>query len=240
MKAVPLEIKREEAEEQSNIETLASSDLSIEALVKEDNWRAVLVELIVSNKLDPWNIDIEKLASTFVEKLEELTKEGFDVPANLVLACAIVVKFKSLSLELKEEERLPTIDEDDIIPTDTDVSAIRLNPRMPITIREIVHAVEKTLKKIKAPVATKPSKSMPKEDIHIEVEEENIQNEVDALYNHLQKLRKTRFSNLVPDDALWARTLLSVLFLTNDEKVRLYQERVFEDIEVEVLVKEDN
>ena len=232
MEAVPLE---KTAVEQA-APTLSDTDISIEELVREDNWRAVLVELIVSNKLDPWNIDIERLASSFLAKLEDLTREGFDVPANLVLACAIVVKFKSLALDFKPEESLPSVDEDTLLPTEAEVSTVRLNPRMPITIHEIVKAVEKTLEKIKTPPRRRQRVEVKEVSIEID-EEENIEKEVKALYARLAKVRRTLFSKLVESDEKTARTLLSLLFLTNEEKIRLRQERLFEDIEVEVLAE---
>ena len=216
------------------------STIDLEAMVREENWRAVLVDLIVSNKFDPWNIDVERLADTFTRKLEELSEHGFDVPSNLVLACAIVLKFKSLSLKFQEEEELPTIEDEPVIEDD---SVPRLQPRMPITLHEIVKSVEKTLKRINAPVRERKAKET-FEAVEIEVEEEDIEKEVQTIYLELLQLfkqkRATFFSSLMKEDREVAKTLLSLLFLTNEGKVSLNQEELFGDIEVKLLAQENN
>ena len=73
---------------------------------------------------------------------------------------------------------------------------------------------------------------------------EDVKKEVEEIYTKilsLSKMGKVYFSSIAStDNELAARTLLSLLFLSNENRVELLQERVFEDIEVLVKDAKEN
>ncbi len=232
----------------------------LETLVKEENWRAELVELIISNKLDPWNIDIGQLAKAFMERLDTYIAEGFELPSNLVLAAAIILKFKSMSLKLKEE---PSEDINLDVDEQTQIKEtgllIRRAPPAPITLKEIVKAVERALERMRK--SAPPKKTPTLKETVIEINEEDVQKEVATLYERLVEMYKARrekilLSHLLNDKNDYpkgqgndnmqgmqdiqnmafserlTKTLLRLLFLANEEKVELIQEELFGEVEV--------
>lgn len=48
--------------------------LDIEKIVEKPTWRTVLVELITTKKLDPWDVDIIALTEGFLEKIKEMQR----------------------------------------------------------------------------------------------------------------------------------------------------------------------
>ena len=74
----------------------------LQRLVLEDNWRAVLITLVIENKLDVWNVDIKKLVYYFTKLLYETSEKGFYIPSNVLLALTILLKLKALTIKIDE------------------------------------------------------------------------------------------------------------------------------------------
>ena len=205
----------------------------LEELVQQDNWRSLLVDLIVKNELDPWDVDVAKLSSAFMETLKGM--RSFYVPANVVLALAILLKFKSMNLYAEEEEQedLSDIYSQEGVDIE-DIRIIRRKPKLPITIADIVQTVEEAIRKIEQ------KKNRPKQTVigpaKISINPEEFHKEVEELYTKILSLSKVRevslFSLSGNDAEELSRTLLALLFLSHQGRVELFQERVFEDIKV--------
>jgi len=43
----------------------------IESMVSKPTWKDILLDLIASNRVDPWNLDIVDLADSFISKVRE-------------------------------------------------------------------------------------------------------------------------------------------------------------------------
>ena len=83
-------------------------------LGKESNevtWRSMIYELIKSEQMDPWDVDISVLSKRYIQMLKKLTDLDFRVSGKMVLAAAILLKMKSSLLvgeEMAELDRLMT------------------------------------------------------------------------------------------------------------------------------------
>src|SRR3989344_3442829 len=81
-------------------------------LGKESNevtWRSMIYELVRSEQMDPWNVDISVLSKRYVQMLRKLKELDFRVSGKMVLAAAILLKMKSSLLvgeEMAELDRL--------------------------------------------------------------------------------------------------------------------------------------
>ena len=67
-------------------------------LGKESNevtWRSMIYELVKSEQMDPWNVDISVLSKRYVQMLKKLKELDFMVSGKMVLAAAILLKMKS-------------------------------------------------------------------------------------------------------------------------------------------------
>ena len=76
----------------------------LELIINGSDFESVLKEIIVEEGLDPWNIDIVKLADSMLKYLSELEDVNFRIPARFILVSAVLLRLKSESLVEKEVE----------------------------------------------------------------------------------------------------------------------------------------
>ena len=61
----------------------------------EVSWQAVIYDLIQSEQLDPWDIDLIRLTNAYLEKIKELEEASFMVSSKILLAAAMLLRIKS-------------------------------------------------------------------------------------------------------------------------------------------------
>src|SRR3989338_6251971 len=61
----------------------------------EITWQTILYDLVNSEQMDPWNIDVSLLTKKYIEMLKTLKQHDFRVSGKVVLAAAILLKIKS-------------------------------------------------------------------------------------------------------------------------------------------------
>ena len=77
---------------------------------RELSWQAIIYDLIRTEQLNPWDIDLAILANKYLEtiqRLEELEEGNFHVSSKVLLAAAILLRMKSEILH----ENIKDIDE---------------------------------------------------------------------------------------------------------------------------------
>ena len=62
---------------------------------KEVSWQAIIYDLIQSEQLDPWDIDLIRLTNAYLDKIKELEEASFIVSSKILLAAAILLRIKS-------------------------------------------------------------------------------------------------------------------------------------------------
>lgn len=75
----------------------AAHDRVFDIIFKEDelNWKNVLFDLVRSEGMDPWDINVSNLAEKFLEMLNQLKEMDFRVSGKMVLAASLLLKVKS-------------------------------------------------------------------------------------------------------------------------------------------------
>src|SRR3989344_7059040 len=79
-------------------------------LIDQPAWKTILIELVKRERMDPWSIDIAALAGKYLQKINNLGGTDLRLPANAILASAILLKFKANVLRISEIE-----DEEDLL-----------------------------------------------------------------------------------------------------------------------------
>ncbi len=216
------------------------SSLDIEKMVEKPTWRTVLVELITTKKLDPWDIDITALTDGFLEKIKEMQRIELELPANIVLACAILLKFKSLYLPITAEEQDGNGGEM-VVPDAGAVPQLemlsRIPPKKPITLNELLEEMEKVMKYERKNVA----KTIQLEEVFYEIEHRNMQEEIEGVLSSLVAKMDSEgwvmFSSIMetsePREVV--KKLLPILHLSQEEKLDLRQDEYFGEIFIKVL-----
>ena len=64
----------------------------------------MLIDLVVSEELDPWEIDIEEITNKFLEKVKEMSKINLRQSGKTVLASSILLRMKSEAIFPKRIE----------------------------------------------------------------------------------------------------------------------------------------
>jgi len=219
---------------------------------REIGWQEIIYDLINTEQLDPWEIDIVVLSDKYLERIKELEEAEFFISSKVLLAAALLLRIKSeillnkyiksidkILFGKKEETKYPMerIELDEEIP--------ELIPRTPIprlkkvTLQELIESLSKAIhtenRRIKKVIINKNALretgfSLPKRKF-------NIKNKIKELYDKLLKYfkeeekKKISYTDFVGEDR--EERMLSffpLLYLENQQKVWLEQNAHFEEI----------
>ncbi len=126
----------------------------LENMVSKPTWKDILLELIATNSIDPWNIDLVALSDAFIKKVREMERMDFAVQANVILAASILLKYKSNYLKmLSYQSEIPEFapgGEEAGVPLVEEYPELTLSSRIPpkrqITIEELIGEMERIIK----------------------------------------------------------------------------------------------
>ena len=238
-------MKKEERINQSQFYNLITGE--------ELSWQAIIYDLIKTEQLNPWDIEIGVLADKYAEKISELEDDDFFVSSKVLLACALLLRLKSEILansyiqELNDslfgkKEMQATLDLESFIIEDGELPI--LIPKTPmarhkkVTLEQLMgalnHAMNTENRRIKRHIKSKQAEKsalvvMPKTTlIPLKVRVKNIFSIVQGHF----KVNKEHvgFHELAKDKEEKLATFLPVLHLSNQEKIHLHQPVHFEEI----------
>jgi len=218
----------------------------------ELSWQAIIYDLVKTEQLDVWNIDIGVLADRYVEIIEGLDEMDFFVSSKVLLACSLLLRLKSeillnkhiQSLDevlygVKEEKRYGL----ERIEIDEDELPI-LVPRTPmprykkVTLNELMgalnQAIETENRRIRKEIKQKRAEKsalvvLPRNVIPLRTRIKGI---FSRIREHLKskEREKMMFSELAPSRAEKLACFLPVLHLSNDDRLFLHQPEHFDEI----------
>ncbi|MAG40139.1 hypothetical protein CMI41_04185 [Candidatus Pacearchaeota archaeon] len=238
-------MKKEERINQSQFYDLITGE--------ELSWQAIIYDLIKTEQLSPWDIEIGVLADKYVEKIAELEDEDFFVSSKVLLACALLLRLKSEILannyiqELNDslfgkKEMQVTLDLENFVIDEGELPI--LIPKTPmarhkkVTLEQLMGALNKAMntenRRIKRHIkSTQAERSalvvMPKNTlVPLKVRIKSIflivQSHLNVNKEHIG------FHELAKDKEEKLATFLPVLHLSNQEKVHLHQPIHFKEI----------
>ncbi|OYT26709.1 MAG: hypothetical protein B6U97_03275 [Candidatus Altiarchaeales archaeon ex4484_96] len=227
-------------------------------MMKDMFWKDIIYEII--SQMNPWDIDIAHLASRYAKRVDEMDKDDFKIPANVIIVSSVLLRMKAdiiASINFNPDDyRDDKVDEIDFISFSdfdpelfaeghqdmnaemVDWQAVSLAvkpkrvPKRKVTAFELISAIQEVLEDKKIREYRKVSK---KETKIIEVEinrdmgkiiEETYLRIMDILSNKNMVL----FSEITDNRDEVISTLISLLHLSNKQKVKLKQEKLFDEI----------
>jgi len=220
---------------------------------REPTWQAILYELIQTEQLDPWDVDITMLAGRYLKKIRELEEANFFISSKVLLAASLLLRIKSEVLlnhhirsldevlfgkkdEPKREIERIEIDEDELP---------ELMPKTPlprfrqVTIQELMSALGKAIntehRRIKREISVKRAEKLS----HVDIPKTRV-NVRDRIRHAYAKI-KTYFSKKPKSKLSYTElagsgreeriaSFLPVLHLSNQQKVWLEQENHQDEI----------
>jgi len=210
--------------------------------VRKPSWKQLLIDLVITEKLDPWDIEIVAVADGFMKMVKEMEEFDFRVPANIILASAILLKYKSNALRMYEEpEEIEMPPEP--IAMEGEIPALQIKarfpPKAPITLNELIGEMERVIKYDDEDNVRKP-KIKPKEIMEIPIPEYDIEKEMEKLYSRMKDemdgenlvLFSTLVNQKTPKETIL--TLSPLLHLAQEKAVGLKQDKFWGEIFIKV------
>ncbi|MFN3910175.1 MAG: segregation/condensation protein A [Candidatus Anstonellaceae archaeon] len=214
--------------------------LDLEEIIYYPTWREMLYDMIYQEDIDPWNIDIEKITAKYIEKVKEMQLLDLRIPANLVLAAAILLRIKTF--RFLEYEQQTTLDDFSEHLSYEQIQTIELKGRLPpkgrITLQELIKSIEEVMEQTKRREEKISQKELQEfmPLMEIKLNEFRVDKEMERIYQKIVSLADSY--NLVMFSALLDSktrksiiyTLIPILFLAQKEKISIVQETFFGDI----------
>lgn len=208
-------------------------------VVVQPTWKEFLIELVQSEKMDPWDIDIMQVADKYLTKIREFEALELRIPANVILASSILLRMKAEALVWREEEPDDFFVEENMLLQEP-LPELILKPNRPrargVTLHELVKAMESVLKEgrkvqriIPAPVS-----------LTVQLSPKTMGQRITEVFEKAKALKDGEnlvlFSEL--SEGKVVDHFLPVLHLVNSQKMDAWQDEVFGEIFLKVLADE--
>ncbi|OGJ19896.1 hypothetical protein A3K73_01055 [Candidatus Pacearchaeota archaeon RBG_13_36_9] len=222
---------------------------------KEASWQAIIYELIQTEQLDPWDIDISILAQKYLEKIKTMEEANFFISSKVLLAASLLLRIKSEILlnryirnldEIlfgKKEDNKQSIEKIEIDEDDLP----ELIPKTPlprfrqVTLQELMSALNKAIytenRRIKREITFRRAEKLSQVDFDSKKDRVSVAERIRHLYAKIKtyfnkksgtRLGFTELAGTGREERIAA--FLPVLHLSNQQKVWLEQEKHFDEI----------
>ncbi len=222
----------------------------LQNIIRKDGWRDILNELVESQRIDPWDIDMKIVAKEFLKYIKQMRELDLTIPANIILAAAIVLKYKANTLKdiFKEEENdeqnsyeeeIDDIIELNDVPNITFVN--RMPPKRKVTLNELIKEIEKVMKYDNKEINKSKKNKFNYEPIRLNINEEDAEKKMAEVYERIKANVDsegwTTFSRILDknDSKNIVYTLLALLYLNQREKIRIKQNKLFDVIFIKLI-----
>ena len=219
--------------------------INLEEFVKNATWRELLLELVETNKLDPWDIDISKVVDGYIGIVKKMKVLDLHIPANIIFAASILLRLKSDTLKtyyVQVEEPQP----EEIaagprvypeVPSLT--PRVRAQPSKKITLAELMSALSDAMK-------LKERRELYFQEISTPVEFFIDKEDIDTKAEHIFSMVRgsldgdglTTFAHLANGftntESILLDLFIPLLFLTCKNRVDMAQDKFFDEIFISV------
>ncbi len=229
-------------------EAIVAEGFNLEEFIKNATWKELLIHLVETNKLDPWNINISEIVEKYTETIKNIKMLNLIIPANMVLAASVLLRIKSDTISIAdtsvEEVSNPDENESDNIYVerpnlDPLVFRVRSAPSRRITLEELMQALDQSIKKeIKREEILKESNIT----LDFKVDRSDIDKKIDYAYQLIKEnsdgygiaLFSNLSRNLGDNSKILLDLFVPLLFLAKYHKVLISQEEFFGDIMIKL------
>ncbi|MFQ5815160.1 MAG: segregation/condensation protein A [Candidatus Hydrothermarchaeaceae archaeon] len=208
----------------------------------------LLIDLVISEERDPWDIDIADIANNFLAKVREMATLNLRLSGKTLLAASILLRMKSDTLMPEEDdgEVWDGFIEDGIFqaaPMDgmgskEEAPSFVVPPRRrderKTTLFELIEALQRALSEEMI------RKNFPRETrrrtMVIKVDEEGLKERIAKVYERIKELAElnevVRFSELLNGRSRRSivEVVLPLLYLASDGRIVIWQKELFGEI----------
>ncbi|NOZ76617.1 MAG: segregation/condensation protein A [Euryarchaeota archaeon] len=203
----------------------------------------MLIEMVIADEMDPWDIDVAEIADRFAEEVRRMERVNLRLSGKTLLTTSILLRMKSEAI-LPEEEEVPDLGFgmlEDLAGAGgrSRIQGLRVPLRRRAerrsTLFELIDALQQALgeEMIRKNFPKKP-RQRPK--MVISVDEEDIKERLVRIYEQLKEMGQSykviNFYDLVPEKQkmVIVEMLLSLLYLDSQKKIKVWQNELFGEI----------
>ena len=184
----------------------------------EITWKNIIYDLVKSEEMDPWDIDISILTRKYLDTIKELKKHNFFLSGKVLLASAILLKIKSDKLLKEKVEHFDNMlfnrGEEEILEQPQFAPYQKLEPgqlvfkvpqlrKRKVSLNDLIGALHKAIEVNERKVVRKEAEAYLVEEPKIP-ERTDITQKIKDLYDKIRgffvKKEKVMFTNLVKSD----------------------------------------
>ena len=228
-------------------------------LVNKDEitWQSIIYDLVKSEQMDPWDIDIALLAQEYLKKVREMQEHNFFISGKVILASAIMLKLKSVkfvdehiagfdTLLFSREEDLLYDEEQSPFAREEIPPLLLKTPQQrkrKVDLQDLMEALNAALrveeKRMIRKLKERPIREVviPERKIDIGKLIKEVYNKIISWFTRKQKLTFTELTNGSRNRQDVLLTFVPLLHLSNQQKIDLEQEVPFGEISI-ILKKE--
>jgi segregation and condensation protein A len=218
-------------------------------IIDQPNWKIILYDLVKSNEIDIWNVNLINLTDLYLEKIRTLKESNLLIPANALLAAAILLKLKAYSLKLSStennEEELKLVTDDNYVLS----NSIDLNTPMrlkegQVSLDELIDVIDVMMntstnkKNIERKIKEKKELEfvLPKKTVDFSKRSASL---YDEIKNNVDDYNMVLFSKFTKEEKnsfhIVENYFIPLLFLVQDRKIDAWQEDFFSEIFIKML-----
>ena len=225
-------------------------DRLLSMLMQEDEitWQNIIYDLVKSEQMNPWDIDVSLLSKKYIEIIKKLEEHNFFISGKVLLAAAILLKIKSNKLLVeniaefdsqlfaKDEDILNEIEE---MQEEFKIPALLLKTpqarKRKVSLDDLMKALNKALHVEKRRRIRREKEKVIRE-VKLPEKKIDIGKLIKKIYEKilgfLKKKEEVSFSELVSSDKKEDKimTFIPLLHLDNKNKINLEQKEHFGEI----------
>ncbi|MBT7903163.1 segregation/condensation protein A [Candidatus Woesearchaeota archaeon] len=228
----------------------------------EITWKSLLYELIKTEQMDPWDVDVSELANKYITLVKKMTEMNLRVSGKVLLAAAILLKIKSDRLvgsDMMEFDRLLATSDDstDLYDSEEDLmnmqgvtlenaeEQLKLIPRTPqprkrkVSVYDLVDALSIALnvshRRVLKEIDIPHKFNVPKKTVDISVIMTDLYQKICEFFDEDQSFPSMlTFTELCPSEERMDKvlTFIPLLHLSNSQKIGLRQQDHFGEINI--------
>jgi segregation and condensation protein A len=223
------------------------------------SWKDILLNLVKTEQMDPWDINITQLTQKYIQAVKLMTEHDMRISGKMLLAAALLLRIKSTQLVEKDLAEFDLLlageeyNEDELfngsneLGNGRDKSKYQLIPRNPqprtrkMSIHDLIQALQKAMETKKRILAQqRPVKYiLPKRNIDIMEVIYDLYHKI-MYYSGKNNTEKLTFTQLLPPRAGKqdkAYTFIPLLHLETMRKIETEQKHPFEEIYITAMAK---
>lgn len=198
----------------------------------------MLMSLVFTREVDPWNINIVELTEKYLEQIRRAEELDLRLSGKTYLVATILLRMQSETFFIEEKQ------EQELEEQELDFEPSPILPPLrrktgKVTLPELLNALLIVLEE-REKRKKKPKKQPERHIVRVDVYRVDVKKYVEELYLRIRMISNGEiitFSQLLIDKSplFIARTFLYLLFLEMSKRVEIWQETEFGEIYIKVI-----